>query len=266
MTTFTPYRGASAQTTDPVQSDASALPKVSVSAVESKMTPSAAPPIELPVPQPPTQTLPGIPSAPQPTTNAADAPAQAGTSPLGASIADLTGSLTAGVLWGAIVHPLYRPAYHQRPSTADSSATAPGFFLGVVPGRGRVAGGLLFAYRPAVDYSGGRTGLWYFDLQGHLLPKVGLPLGIYLAMHMGSVSWTAPSSGYTDSEFTAGFGFGIEYALIRHVTLLADYRITGLFEGTQSTYCANGGGCSSSSSDHSQFMHLFSLGVAASYF
>lgn len=181
-------------------------------------------------------------------------------------VGDLSGWITAGVLWGAVVHPVYRSTRDSSPSAAKDTTSTPGFFVGSLPGRGNFAGGALFTYRPGATFAGGKVGLWYIDLQGHVLPKGTLPLSLYLALHMGSLSWTAPNSGYSSSEFTAGLGVGAQFAPIRHVAVIAEYRLTGLFDESESYSCGNGQCSHTGSDDHSKYMHLFTLGVALSYF
>jgi hypothetical protein len=186
-------------------------------------------------------------------------------------VGDLSGWITAGVLWGALVHPAYRATRDAGPTTAGSTISTPGFFVGLLPGRGSVAGGALFTYRKKAGfadggYTGGDVGLWYVDFQGHVLPKRTWPLSLYGAFHMGSLSWTAPQSGYSSSEFTAGLGLGIRLAPIPHVAVLGEYRMTGLFEGTESYSCGGDTCTQTGSTDSSKYMHLFTLGVACSYF
>jgi hypothetical protein len=179
---------------------------------------------------------------------------------------DLSGWLTAGALWTLVVDPVVRPAKGARPTSVDATTSGPGFFLGFLPGRGRIAGGVLLTYRPSTRFGGGRVGLWYLDLQGHYLPVLRAPVSVFAALHAGSLSWTSDASpAYSDSEFTAGFGLGMRYAPLRHLSLVGEYRATGLFHGADSMTCINGA-CSESSEDQSKFMHVFSLGVAFSCF
>lgn len=213
---------------------------------------------------------PAIQFASQPTGPLAVSPvtpaAVPGTSPppVVSRIGDLSGWLTVGTTWGIVVDPVVRPQSGAHPKSLSATANGPGFFVGLLPGRERVAGGVLVGYRPPAAFPGGGVGLWYFDLQGHLLPNPRFPLSIFAAVHMGELSWNvdAPSPGYSGSEFTAGFATGLRFAIVRHIALVAEYRATGLFDGTMSTVCNSNGQCSESNESNTKFMHIFSAGLS----
>jgi len=178
-------------------------------------------------------------------------------------VEDLSGWITAGALYSLVVNPVVRADQHARPTTVSATAQGPGFFVGILPGRGRMAGGVLFSYLPEVAFEGGRVGLWYLDFQGHFLPSAQVPVSVFGGLHAGSLSWTTGT--YSDHEFTAGLGLGVRFSPLRHLSLVGEYRTTGLFHGTESRTCYNGD-CSMSSSDGSRYMHLFSAGLAVSWF